>query len=434
MAKVFTLAQAEQAFIELVRAPSVTGRDLCAVEVLEEILDAHGIAHTRIAKAPDRPNLLAVMEAEALPPSSPKLEPMVLISHIDVVAGEQDRWTHPVFGGVVEEGRIHGRGTLDTKQLTGMELYAFLNLLGKPLRRDVYFLATADEEAGSEYGMAFVRQERPELFQHAVVLNEGGGFPLRIHGKDYITLTVGEKGVCRVRLWADGQGGHASSPGQDQAILKLAEGIERIFADEEGFDLGSHATHAAMEGMLGGVTPDNAVAASIYGYAGQCSIDMRNYRMGERSNVLPAHVEAVLSFKVLPGAQPEEVLAFVQSRLAGTSVQYALVDWQPGFESDFEHAPCKDLAQKLQEACRLHGADFEVLPMLALGRTDGRFFGSEGSQVYGCSPVLMEDAFDVTLPKVHGDNESISQDSFRFGCEVVHTLLQGCCVDEGKRQ
>ena len=57
--------------------------------------------------------------------------------------------------------------------------------------------------------------------------------------------------------------------------------------------------------------------------------------------------------------------------------------------------------------------------MLALGRTDGRFFAGTGSAVYGCSPVLMGDAFDAILPKVHGDDESILVDSFRFGCRVV---------------
>ena len=62
--------------------------------------------------------------------------------------------------------------------------------------------------------------------------------------------------------------------------------------------------------------------------------------------------------------------------------------------------------------------------MLALGRTDGRFFGSEGSMVYGCSPLLPGDSFDVVLPKVHGNAESILEESFVFGCEVLDEIIQ----------
>lgn len=425
MAKPFTIEQAEQTFIELVRIPSITGQELAAVEYLEGVLDAHEVKHTRIAKHPARPNLLAVIRAKEA-----KAQPVVLISHIDVVAGDAAMWEHPVFGGVVAGGRIYGRGTLDTKQLTIMELYAFLQLDRENLCRDVYFLATADEEAGSEYGMAFVKQQRPELFRGAVVLNEGGGFPLKINGQDYMTLTVGEKAVCRVLVWADGQGGHASSPGENQAVQKLAQGMERIFAAEPKLSLGSRATQKAMLQILGNTLLDNPVAADIYAYAGQCSIGMRNYQIGERSNVLPTKAEAILEFKVLPYAKAEDVLSFVEEHLAGTQVQYELMDYQPGFESNTENSPLQQAANALQKACALHGANYKVLPMLALGRTDGRFFGAAGSRVYGCSPVLLDDSFDVTLPKVHSHNESISRNSFLFGCKVVNTLLREHCKFE----
>lgn len=169
----------KKAFMELLRIPSVTGSGADGEEkacaFLEHILQENGIKTERIAKDLHRPNLLAAIHA----PRAEK-EPVVLISHIDVVPGIQEEWTHPVFGAQKADGRIYGRGTLDTKQLTMMELYAFLNLKKQEnhLNRDVYFLATIDEEAGSSFGMEYVRQERPNLFQNAMVINEGGGFPV----------------------------------------------------------------------------------------------------------------------------------------------------------------------------------------------------------------------------------------------------------------
>jgi hypothetical protein len=67
------------------------------------------------------------------------------------------------------------------------------------------------------------------------------------------------------------------------------------------------------------------------------------------------------------------------------------------------------------------------------GRTDGRFFGSEGSMVYGCSPLLMGDSFDVVLPKVHGHNESILETSFQFGCQVLHEIIEKNCLTGGAK-
>ncbi len=421
------LTESKEAFIRLIQIPSVTGssQEEKACAFLEEILKCSGIESRRIAKIPERPNLLACIRAE-----KPEKEPVVLISHIDVVDGDPKQWSHPVFGGEIAEGRIWGRGTLDTKQLTMMELYSFLRLKEreKDLSRDVWFLATIDEEGGSSFGMEYVKSVCPELFGNAVVFNEGGGFPLHINGRNYMMLTVGEKGVCRVRVRAEGTGGHASAPGDDQAVQKLAEGLRRIFAAEQTLVCGSRHTQDTMREIVGSSDWDNAAGADIFGYAGQNSIGMRNYRIGERSNVIPAEAETVLEFKLLPGSREEDVKEFLDRELQSLPVQYEILSFEPGFESHFENSRLKDLVKELNEACARYGFEGEVLPMLALGRTDGRFFGSEGSFVYGCSPLLMGDSFDVVLPKVHGNDESILEESYLFGCQVLDEILQKDCL------
>lgn len=306
----FTEQEARQSFLELLRIPSVTGtageEQACAY--LEGILDRFGIAHRRICRDPKRPNLLAKLTAV-----NPTEDPMILISHIDVVSGDPEKWTHGLFSADCEGGRIWARGTLDTKHLTVMELYAFLHLAGQEaaLNRDVYFLATIDEEQGSAYGMGYVRQAEPELFQRGMVINEGGGFPLRINSKNYMMLTVGEKAVCKVRLTATGTGGHASAPGADQAMLKMAKALKNIFSREEELQCGSHRTQDTQAAIVGSREWDNPVGADIFGYAGQNSISMRSFLLGERSNVIPAQVETLLEFKVLPYSPPEEITAFL---------------------------------------------------------------------------------------------------------------------------
>ena len=53
--------------------------------------------------------------------------------------------------------------------------------------------------------------------------------------------------------------------------------------------------------------------------------------------------------------------------------------------------------------------------------------------VYGCSPLLMGDSFDVVLPKVHGNNESILQASFLFGCRVLDAIIGRNCLTGGEQ-
>ena len=186
--------------------------------------------------------------------------------------------------------------------------------------------------------MEYVKSVRPELFRDAVVLNEGGGFPLQINGRSYMMLTVGKRASAGCAYGQKEQEGTASAPGDDQAMQKLAAGLQRIFAAEKHLTCGSRRTQDAMRDIVGSGDWDNRVGADIFGYAGQNSIGMRNYRIGERSNVIPAKAEAVLEFKILPGSSPEDVTEFLERELADCPVQYEIVSFEPGFESSFENS------------------------------------------------------------------------------------------------
>src|SRR5439155_744930 len=100
-----------------------------------------------------------VMRAEpierirGIPPEVQRLH-----QHIDVVYADRRYWTVDPFGGVIAAGYLYGRGAIDMKSTGILHLAAMLALkrAGIPLKRDLVFLATADEEAGSEFGAQFI--------------------------------------------------------------------------------------------------------------------------------------------------------------------------------------------------------------------------------------------------------------------------------------
>lgn len=415
--------RAQAIFSRFVQIPSVTGSpgEETACRLLEKVLDEYKISHERISEDPGRPNLLA-----CLPSTCPRSKPtLVLISHIDVVDGDQAKWHFPVFSGESVDGRIRGRGTLDTKQLTMMELAAFTSLVQSKRCRDVYFLATVDEECGSRFGMETVCRKRPKLFENAFVINEGGGFPVYVDGRPYMTVTVGEKSLFRVRLSAKGTGGHASVPTDNQAVVHLAAALEKLFSGPCQLESGSRRAAEAIERIIKGKQLEGA-AAMLYDYTRGSSLSMRNWQIGQRVNVLPTSVECIIEIRSRPRTDPAEVAAFVRKKLEGTRCFYEMLPAEEGFECGLDDP----MLQLLSDSTKKAGHPMPIFPMLALGRTDGRYFGKSGSRVYGCSPCTQDDPFDQVLRMVHGSDESIAEASFRFGCQTLGHAISEFCTEE----
>ena len=64
--------------------------------------------------------------------SADERRPALFISHQDVVdAGPESRWTHPPYGGIIEDGFVWGRGALDVKVTMTAMLEAIDHLLSE---------------------------------------------------------------------------------------------------------------------------------------------------------------------------------------------------------------------------------------------------------------------------------------------------------------
>ena len=144
------------------------GNEMEAARYLEGILKKEGIDTTIYEPTPGRGNLMAVLTGGG--------DPVILLNHMDVVPVEEDHWEVNPFGGIIKNGYIYGRGAIDMKGKGVAELITIFLLKRHriSLKRDIIFLATADEEAGGKWGVHWMLQQEPRLREAAFVLNEGG--------------------------------------------------------------------------------------------------------------------------------------------------------------------------------------------------------------------------------------------------------------------
>lgn len=100
---------------------------------------------------------------------------LALMSHHDVVAAEGS-WEHPPFDGVLADGRLWGRGTVDTKTSLFAEFSALEELLAEGWQPpvNVYLLSSHNEELGGDGIPRALDWLKVQGITFEVVLDEGG--------------------------------------------------------------------------------------------------------------------------------------------------------------------------------------------------------------------------------------------------------------------
>ena len=156
-----------------------------------------------------------------------KMLPILFMNHHDVVEASGE-WTYPAFSGEIADGKVWGRGTLDTKGgLWGM-LQAADELAreGFVPARDVYFMSTCCEETTGAGADTISKALLERGIKFAMVLDEGGMIveePIGGAKGKYAMIGVGEKGYADLKFTARSNGGHASTPGKNTPLVRLGK-------------------------------------------------------------------------------------------------------------------------------------------------------------------------------------------------------------------
>ena len=160
--------------------------------------------------------------------SDPSLEPIIIISHIDVVPAEGD-WKYPPFSGkITDDLRIYGRGTGDIKCGVFSFYQAVEELLmdGYQPKCDVYLGSSCTEEIGGDGAPKLAKWFKDNNIHLFMLSDEGGGItqdPVAGIKGNFAAIGIFEKGYGDLRFSAKSNGGHSSTPPKNTPIARLAK-------------------------------------------------------------------------------------------------------------------------------------------------------------------------------------------------------------------
>jgi len=155
-------------------------------------------------------------------------DPIMLMSHHDVVQAKGD-WKHPPFSGHIdEEGRVWGRGTVDTKGSLFCIFQAVEELLAEGVvpEQDTYIASSCTEEWSGNGAPAIAKYLKENNVRLQLLLDEGGMIleePIKGVKGIYAMVGVVEKGYGDIKFIAKGKGGHASAPPKNTPLVRLGK-------------------------------------------------------------------------------------------------------------------------------------------------------------------------------------------------------------------
>jgi len=407
------------------------GNEVESMRWFARILKQEGIPFDTATSAPGRGNIWARLKGGNEPA-------LLLLHHMDVVPADPKYWDTDPFAATTKDSVIFGRGALDTKTLGVVHLETFLALKRSkvPLNRDVIFMATADEEAGGNFGAGWIVKNHPEAFKGAgLVLNEGSQGNVDDDGRMQFAIEVTQKTPLWLKLTAVGNPGHGSTPAPASAVNRLIRALDRLQTYEfaprvvpavaayfaaiapsmptrwkDGF---SDATKLiADRSTLMLLQIDRRELAALL--RNTCSITM--LQASNKINVVPPEAQAQVDCRLLPD---QDRAAFLREFTGALNDPDIKIDQIIGFTPAVSSTDTP-LYRAIVSSIRQNYPGASIAPAVQTGFTDSHWFRDLGIVSYGFAPFVVPEADESGT---HGNNERISIENIRKGTAMMLEIV-----------
>lgn len=356
--------------------------------------------------------------------TDPSMQPIILISHQDVVPAEGE-WKYPPFSGTIADGKVWGRGAGDIKCGVFGFYQAAEELLkaGYQPKCDVYLGSSCTEEIGGDGAPKMAAYFKERGIQLFMLCDEGGGIvqdPVGGVKGNFAAVGIFEKGYGDLKISARSEGGHSSTPSKNTPIPRLAK-FEAAVEKKSPF---KSKFSPAVENMMKNLAP---YCQNFWLKMVMCNLWLFKPIMTKAMPAISAEAGAMLkttiAFTMQKGSDGYNVIP--QEAYVTANLRY--IPHQP---ADVSNKIIADLGKKYgletevlvasdpSESLDLNGRAYQmtvdtihkvfpgigVMPYVVTGGTDSRFFGEVCDNCVRFGPVNYG---PEQMASMHGLNENI---------------------------
>ena len=368
--------------------------------------------------------------------------PSVMMAHYDVVPADEEKWEKPPFAGIIEDGTLWGRGTLDTKVTLNAILSAADYWISKGFRpeNDIYFAFSGGEEVNGMGAANIVDYFIANNIQPALVLDEGGAVVENVFPGVKVPcglIGIAEKGMMNVQFEVVSDGGHASAPPVRTPIgtlAKVCRGVEKrpfkmhiTKPARELFDtLGRHSTfgYKIIFANLWCFSPLLNLFCRLSG--GELNALVRTtvaFTQMEGSsarNVLPTEAKLVANMRLNPVDSVSSAVSHLKKAAGNEKVTVSVLEaFEPSPISETDCPAWDTVATTVAETW----PGCVVTPYLMVQCADAKHYGRISNHVYRfCAMDLSAEERKT----IHGNNERIRLETVGKAVEFYIRLMEKC--------
>lgn len=350
-------------------------------------------------------------------------EPIMLMNHHDVVEATGD-WSYNPFGGEIADGKLWGRGTLDTKGGLWAMMQAAEELVRKGFvpERDIYFLSACTEECAGEGADTISKVLEERGLRFFMVLDEGGYIleePIAGAKGKFAVIGLGEKGCADLKFIAHSRGGHASIPPKDTPLVRLGKFMAAVEKKNLFKTEMAPIIHATFESLAGAMSwPLKFVLKNsrlfkpllvkvmpmVSGAAGAMLRTTVAFTMAsgsEGTNVLPQEAWVIANMRYSHHQGGKSSIEAISKLAEKYDIETVVLD--PGVDSPISSHD-SDAYKFITKAVTNVFPDVKTTPYIMTAASDSRFMWRISENCLRFAPFSIT---DEQLEGIHGLNENV---------------------------